>query len=53
MTNIDYEGEHRSLRTSYKCPIGSIGSPGPIGFEYYLILIDNYILSEPGEDGTP
>ncbi|KAI6171547.1 Collagen triple helix repeat-containing protein [Aphelenchoides bicaudatus] len=37
MKNIDYEGEHRNLPVSYKCPVGSQGPPGPIG--------------EPGEDG--
>jgi hypothetical protein len=34
MTNIDYEGEHRDLRVSYKCPVGAVGSQGPIGLIY-------------------
>ncbi|CAD5212429.1 unnamed protein product [Bursaphelenchus okinawaensis] len=42
MKNIDYEGAHRDLPVSYKCPIGKKGPPGPSGES-----------GEPGKDGQP
>ncbi|KAI6211581.1 Collagen triple helix repeat-containing protein [Aphelenchoides besseyi] len=42
MSNIDYDGEHRSLPVSFKCPIGAKGPPGPPGE-----------IGESGLDGAP